>query len=281
MGPTLRRMTPADIETAAAIAFAANARPYPGPDIRRYIELEPEGWFVALDDGEPAGIGGLTVFGDHGVVGLMATRPERQRRGIGGAVFARLLEVAERRGLRTLSLDATEEGAPLYRRHGFTEIDRTVVWERASTPPPGPGPVAAREMTPGDLSAAAALDQRAFGADRGRLLALLLAAFPGRAAVAPASGGPLRAYAIAQQGRVGPAVAEEPAHAEAVLDAVLHLSFEEPLRILVPESNAWAVPLLRSRGFSPRRSTRYMVRGEPVPPERRARVLGLASFGLG
>ncbi len=211
----------------------------------------------------------------------MATRPERQRRGIGGAVFARLMEVAEGRGLRTVSLDATDEGAPLYRRHGFTEIDRTVVWERPSPAAPRPGHIAARELTRADLAAAAALDRRAFGADRSRLLALLLAAHPGRAAVAPGSAGPLRAYAIAQQERVGPAVAEEPAAAEAVLDAVLRLSFEEPLRILVPQSNAWAVPLLRGRGFVPGRSTRHMVRGEPVPPERRARVLGLASFGLG
>ncbi len=40
MGSTLRLMTPADVEIAASIAFAANARPCPAPAIRRYIELD-------------------------------------------------------------------------------------------------------------------------------------------------------------------------------------------------------------------------------------------------
>lgn len=275
-------MTAADVDAAASIAFASYARPYPAGDVRRYVELEPEGWFIALHDGVPAGVGGLTVFGDHGVVGLMATHPDHQRRGIAGTVFARLMEVAEGRGLQTVSLDATDDGVALYRRHGFAEVDRTVVWE-LTTPRLAPDPAPpARVLTEQDLAEAAALDASAFGADRRRLLAVLLAELPGRAVAAPSrSGDPIGAYAVAQEGRVGPAVARSAEHAEAVLDAALRLPFFEPLRMLVPESSAWAAPLLRQRGFTPRRSTRYMVRGRPVAPEQRARVLGLASFGLG
>ena len=116
---------------AASIAFVASAQHYPAPDIRRCVEPGAGGLVRRPGRWRTRRIAGLTVFGDHGVAGLMGTKLERQCRGIGGAVFARLMEVAERRGVRTVSLDATgTHGRP-----------------RADAGQPGRGP----------------LDQRAFG----------------------------------------------------------------------------------------------------------------------
>jgi GNAT superfamily N-acetyltransferase len=110
---TFSRMTVGDVDSAAAIALAAYGHPYGPHDIRRYLALQPDGWLMARIDGTPAAIGGITAYGNHAVVGLMATRPDFQRRGVATSLLATLLDYAGVWGVRAVALDATEEGAAL------------------------------------------------------------------------------------------------------------------------------------------------------------------------
>ena len=77
-----------------------------------------------VHDGRAVAMG--RVIGDGGWyfhVVDMATLPEHQRRGLGSAVLARLLEQIRIRAPRGayVSLIADVPGRPLYERHGFTE----------------------------------------------------------------------------------------------------------------------------------------------------------------
>jgi ribosomal protein S18 acetylase RimI-like enzyme len=77
-----------------------------------------------VHDGHAVAMG--RVIGDGGWyfhVVDMATLPEHQRRGLGSAVLARLLDEIRRRAPQGayVSLIADVPGRPLYERHGFTE----------------------------------------------------------------------------------------------------------------------------------------------------------------
>jgi ribosomal protein S18 acetylase RimI-like enzyme len=216
----------------------------------------------------------------------MATRSDFQRRGVATSLLATLLDYAGVWGVHAVALDATEEGAALYRRHGFVQVDRTMIWGLTRSPIAGRAQRSAQTVVAEDagtpeLAAIAALDAEVFGADRARLIARLLEERPGRACVVRDRVGQASAYAIAQASRVGPAAGRSAADAAALLDAVLKLQFEEPPQILVPERNHLATAVLQARGFARLRSTRYMLRGSATAPGDRSHLLGLASFGLG
>ena len=55
------------------------------------------------------------------------TMKEWQRRGIAKKMVSILIEEAWKRGVTEISLDATEEGRPLYYALGFTDSDECMV----------------------------------------------------------------------------------------------------------------------------------------------------------
>lgn len=91
--------------------------------LRRYRSLDPTTWLLALDDGEPVGLGGAIDYGTFAYIGLVGVLQDIQRRGIGHAIMARLLALIDARGGRTSLLDAMDTGAALYRKMGFVDDD--------------------------------------------------------------------------------------------------------------------------------------------------------------
>ena len=83
-------------------------------------------YIVAEEDGLIVGYGGLSVVGGHqGDVQTLAVRAERQGEGIGAALLAELIGVAQARGCREVFLDVradNDRARSLYLRTGFTEI---------------------------------------------------------------------------------------------------------------------------------------------------------------
>jgi GNAT superfamily N-acetyltransferase len=114
------------------------------------------------------------TYGDDFVtVGMVITTPRLQANGAGRWVMDYVLS---RLGDRSLGLNATAEALRLYVSLGFTL--KKAVHQRqgtATAPPSAPLPTGAdlRPLEPGDLAALAALDRRAFGADRSPLIARL------------------------------------------------------------------------------------------------------------
>jgi len=103
-------------------------------------------YFVIEDDGEIVGCGGwsrrATLYGgDHSAgrdaalldprtdparVRAMYTDPGHVRRGIGAMILKLCEDAARAEGFTRLQLMATLAGEPLYRAHGFEEIERIV-----------------------------------------------------------------------------------------------------------------------------------------------------------
>lgn len=215
-------------------------------DWRLLLALWPDGCLGIDCNGELAATTTLAVHcAGLGWVGMVLTHPEHRRRGLARRLVAHALELAERWGVRTLKLDATDQGRPLYAQMGFRDegpIERWAGTIRGCRG--GEGPV--------DFE----LDRRAFGVDRSRTLEALAARNP--AIVAP--GGFAMYRQGANAGFLGPVVA---VNAETARDLIGRLPPGDYFWDLLP-GNPEAVRLARDFGFEPRRRLARMSRGEDM-----------------
>jgi ribosomal protein S18 acetylase RimI-like enzyme len=100
-----------------------DATPARVADMRRRLGLGNE-YFLALVDGEPAGVGAYMVVldGMTELVGI-ATLPEFRRRGIAAAVTAEMCRHAFEQGAATAFLTAADDDASrVYQRAGFRRV---------------------------------------------------------------------------------------------------------------------------------------------------------------
>ena len=129
MSVTVHPLTAADVVVVDPMLTAAYERPASMANtLSSYLQLQPDGWFLARYDGVPVGMGGVIIYGDLARIGLVATHPDYQRRGIGRLVMEHLLRWASDRGATTVRLDASPVGAPLYSRLGFVTDDYVQVY---------------------------------------------------------------------------------------------------------------------------------------------------------
>jgi hypothetical protein len=155
-------------------------------------------------------------FGDDFAwLSMMLVDPAARRAGIGSILME---EALDRLHGRTVRLDATPAGEPMYRKFGFlTEypLGRAV----ASGGRPGQG---FRPITPADLPAILARDCDIFGADRSALLSDLYRRAPGYAWTGR------DAWCFGRPGhihpQIGPVVASDSETARDLVDHVVHVS---------------------------------------------------------
>src|SRR5262245_55297348 len=81
-------------------------------DVRRILDLEPDGCFLAAVEGQPAGTATTCVFGPVAWIAMVLVDPALRRRGIGTALMEHALAYLERRRVQTIRLDATPLGQP-------------------------------------------------------------------------------------------------------------------------------------------------------------------------
>jgi len=278
---SLRALTAADLDVADGILQAAYGGASRKKRLELYMRLQPEGWLLAALDGQPAGVAGGTNYGPVGHIGLVAVDPAKQRRGVALAMMQRLLDWFDQQDCPVILLDASEAGAPLYRKLGFVEDEKTLGFILDDCALPLHPSERVGPLRLDDLAALTAFDEPIFGAERSVVFAALLDEAPDRAFVARDADGRISGYLFAQSQTLGPWAARTPAIAEALLATVLPLPFEGAPSALLPGSNADAAKLLLRYGFSPRRSLRRMRRGGEAHPGRRGRLYGQASLAIG
>ncbi|AEK60150.1 GNAT family N-acetyltransferase [Collimonas fungivorans] len=160
-----------------------------------------------------------TCFGKaHAVIGMLLVQAELQRRGLG----RRLMQhVARQVNGRSLMVNATAAGMPLYKQLGFVQEDVLYQFQGASAKPelvalpPGER---VRPMGKSDVPTLLALDAQATGMDRSKLLAALLEMSD---AVALDRDGEMLGFALVRRfghGRViGPVVAPDAERAKGLI----------------------------------------------------------------
>jgi GNAT superfamily N-acetyltransferase len=114
----IRLMTKEDIPLGMRLK-EANGWNQTEADWRRYLELQPDGCFVAVLDGEPVGTTTTCVFGPVAWVAMVLVDAHCRRRGVGKELMCHALDFLDRQGVRCVRLQATPLGQPLYEKLGF------------------------------------------------------------------------------------------------------------------------------------------------------------------
>jgi ribosomal protein S18 acetylase RimI-like enzyme len=282
MSLSIRSLSQDDLENADAILQSAfQSSDSRLIDLHLFRKIQPDGWFLALQNGTPVGMVGATNYATFAHVGMMAVHPHAQRQGVGLALMQHLLAWLDRQCVPCVLLDASVAGQPLYEKLGFVAYDRVYVLQRRSglsfhncTPQVEPVSIQA-------LDELVKYDTDIFGADRGRVLHALLTTFPERAFMLRNEEGQITSYVFAQANRIGPWVIERSQDAEALLQAALSLPYAGTVSVVVSEENRAAVELLSRYGFKTVRVNRHMGRGASVPPRQHSRIYGQTSLALG
>lgn len=280
MGISIRNLSAADIEAADRIVQAAFETPERrAVELMRYLEIQPDGWFVAEQAGLLLGMVGAVDYGAFAYIGLMVVWPEFQGRGIGRLLMERLLGWLDQRGTPSL-LDATEMGYPLYKKLGFVETDLGCVYVQDQ-------PVEFKlPVTPvyilrlADLDELVAFDTPLFGADRSKALKVMMRDYPGGTIATRNEAGDITGYFINRERRLSPWMAGDPASAERLLLEALSSTASGKPAAIIPRLNRAGMELLERYGFTFKRSCRHMQRG-PLPARQRTKIYGLTSFAIG
>lgn len=255
---TPRRLGLSDIPAAMELSLEARWN-QTSDDWRLVIERDRDRCFALEIEDELAATTTLVSYGDRlGWIGMVLTRERFRRRGCARALLQHAIDVAAAKGLRTLKLDATDAGAPLYASLEFVEEQPVERWFAEGAPPFQ----ALDEMRAPDEAMRCEipeqLDTQAFGADRASLLSSLV--LRGTCTASHA------AYALTRPGRMarymGPCVAS---NRDAAKDAIGRaLSDGGSWYWDLMPSNAAAVDLARWFGFSCVRRLRRMRLGETL-----------------
>jgi len=270
----IRSLTIADIPAALRLAAAAGWN-QTAADWHDLLYLAPDTCFAIVSGGTLAATTAAICYGQRlAWIGMVLTDPAHRRRGFARQLMEHALETLAARGIHWIKLDATDMGAPLYRRLGFEDESAIERWR-------GMAPRTAAAETAAWDPGCADLDRAATGVDRSQLLIQLA---PMGAAACPGEG-----YAMARPGAqaayFGPCIGRSFETAGRLL-AWLGLQYpQQPVYWDLLPDNFAAVRLARAAGFAPaRRLTRMVRAGVPgAPPLARhdAQVFAIAGFEYG
>jgi GNAT superfamily N-acetyltransferase len=267
----------AELARVDRLMMTAYGTPSRRAELAVYLRAQPDGWFVVVDGEEIVAAGGAVAYGCFCWLGLVATDPARRRQGLATRLSAHILQWALDRGCKTVALDASPAGRPVYEALGFTALGETVQLSVPETVGGGDQPTAVVPGTEG-FDAVLALDRRVFGADRSTIL-LTLASDPGtRCFTAHADSTP-GGYLFAGENRIGPGCANDATVARKLVSAASRTSSTER-QLLVPMESSYLSALL-ALGLRERRRLTHMRFGEPILPGERTWLIGQTSYAAG
>lgn len=259
MNHAIRRVTSDDIAECTQFGVAMGWR---GEETCwRALLAAGQGYAVITGEGRFAAV--ISVVPTAGVlrVGKMVVLPEFQRRGFGRLLLQHAM--AAHPGATTI-LDATEDGAKLYRTENFTTYGQTITYLGAPDRVFHYG--STRPGEPGDLPRIAQLDAAAYGYDRTDLVHALVHnsdAFM----VSIGEGLEVSGYAVRwfndTQQVLGPIIAPDVLTAGSLVHA-LGTGLTAPCRIETTADDAGFNDWLRTHGFTERYRLDRMKNG-PLP----------------
>jgi GNAT superfamily N-acetyltransferase len=212
---TLRALEAADLKTAVRVFLEAFqvSDPSKTTDVEAFWQLLHQasiGHFVgASEQGEMLGCGALILYPLSAWIAFMAVLPSRRGRGIGNRIMKRLIKRAEETGVKSLNLDATNLGKPLYAKYGFKHRYPVRLYEIVTPAVPEACLRQRVEISDAMPGWCVKTDRDAFGDDRSRLLRLILGR-GGKMIIIRHQG-----FGILWKDKIGPVIAEslEAAHA--------------------------------------------------------------------
>ena len=266
----VRMLRTADLSVAVELSAIAGWN-QTEDDWRMLMNLAPEGCFGFEADGALVATTTLLSYGQQlAWIGMVLTKPEYRGRGFARTLVRHAIEAADCMGIKTVKLDATQQGQPLYESLGFQAEGSVERWSRegiSNSCVPG-GNLRSDQQRGPDLAA--------FGVDRSTMLETL--AMRSHAQVTS------NAYLFVRSGRttayLGPCVGKDPASTQALITNTLKALASVAWSWDLFPHNRNALTLASELGFTRRRVLTRMSRGKTLRG-RDEMVYAIAGFELG
>jgi predicted N-acetyltransferase YhbS len=234
-------------------------------DWLRSLDLGGPGNFVAERRSEVVGSVTTCRFGLIGWVGMLLVERSLRGEGIGRNLLNRAIAHLEQIGARSIRLDATPLGRPLYESLGF-RVDFELARFAGMLATPRLGGTAEGDL-PGDTAAIVEFDREVTRTERGPLIARLLRDAPGSCRVFRSAAGELGGYVLWREGanaaQIGPCAGDAEA-GRILLDAAAFALAGRPVFIDLAADHKPSVNWAESAGLRPARPFWRMTRGEPI-----------------
>jgi GNAT superfamily N-acetyltransferase len=249
----IRKLTVRDIPAITTLSSLAGWN-QTAADWSLLLQLHAEGCLGIEIAGEVVATATLICYGDEiAWLGMVLTHPNWRRRGFARHLVESALALAAAKEMKSVKLDATEQGQPLYESLGFRREQNVERWSRHGSAGRGMG--GATSVATTDFT----LDREAFGADRSELLKLL--AEGGRCLVS--EDGFVMWRPGIHAASLGPCVARSSKDARLLIGSALSERDCEWFWDLLP-ANQDAVRLAVEFGFRPARRLVRMVKGQDI-----------------
>jgi GNAT superfamily N-acetyltransferase len=224
-------------------------------DLRRMLNCEPEGCFIAEVDDEPAGHVFSIGYEKLGWIGLLIVDANHRNKGIATMLMERAMDYLLGHGLETIKLEAVPEVVRLYRKLGFVDEYDSLRFVGTSRKQATLKSQCTNINRTEDLLEIGRFDAEYFGADRTKVLSRLCKEFPELCLVSRSKSG-VNGYIMCREAAVGyklgPWVCKPKNRPEAtmLLTACLSKTKQgEKVYIGVPALNTTAVEILHELDF--------------------------------
>src|SRR6266480_3050744 len=232
-------------------------------DWLRLLRLEPNGCFCATIDGDVVATTTTTTYGQElAWIGMVLVDPKRRQLGIATKLMRVAIDYLLNAGVTTIKLDATPAGHSVYENLGFKDESLIERWEGIAGKKAIAGPAL-------DISArqeALTLDRHSFGADRSKLIEMLIEDSYVTPVVAMATDRRLAGYALARRGTVaaylGPLIATVADAAPVLLDGLISQMSEQRVCVDLNLSFGGSREILAARGLVKQRDLIRMSYGK-------------------
>ena len=260
-------MTRADVPSAWKLTVQAGWNQLPA-DWLRMLELEPDGCLVAEVEGSLVGTTVCCIFEEIAWLALVLVETAFRERGIGRRLVAAGLEYADGKGVRTVRLDATPLGRPVYARLGFQpqfELSRWGGIPNGSAAKSSVSRDVVETSDRVDFELLFALDQQATSTPRKKLLQRLFAESP--PLIAKRTTGSVVSFLTRRRGRlatqIGPAIGASD-DCQWLLCHELETQRGQPVIIDIPVDRRELDTVAQQAGLTVQRSLLRMYRGEAI-----------------
>jgi len=234
-------------------------------DWRRFIKLEPEGCFVGELNGRSVGTTTTCVFRKTAWIAMVLVDVNARHKGVGTTLLKHSIEYLKSRQVRTIRLDATSLGRPIYEKLGFVPDYELARFEGRATEARESVTVVA--AAPELFAEIIEFDKRTTGRERAKMLGRLFEEFPENVRIVRRAG-KIEGFITMRPGanavQIGPCTATGEAGPALFCDA-LDRCAAKPVFVDIPLDNTEAVKVAESNELAVQRTLTRMSWGrKPV-----------------
>lgn len=252
---SIRNMQPEDLPVAMELLIQVGWN-QTERDLWLFLERGKSTYLVAEVDDQVVGMVASIHYGiEVAWISMMIVREAFRGRGISKWLLNTQIRQLKEQGVKTIKLDATPAGRPVYRKLGFEDeyaIHRYVHpgWTGLTEKDFTAGEGVTRPLLPTDLPQTIILDRIAFGAERTLLLNRLMEENKGYVVEKDHQ---IVAYALGRQGRrffqIGPLIGNNWMEAQQLIGYICNEVAGQPIAIDVLADKTLLIEWLESLGF--------------------------------